>query len=204
MAVGTYALTSLANLKSYLNLSITTHDTMLEDLVDRATELAENITNRKLKARDYHYDSDESAYDADNAALDGNDRDRIILPQYPINSVTTLRINTMAIDARGTVFDSGYVIDKKNGIIILAGYIFTGGIKNIELAYNAGYSTVPEDLAQACIEQAAWMFKQSSAGSSLLGVNNKNLPDGSVSYTADDLLPQVRMVLERYKRRIAI
>lgn len=204
MAVGTYALTSLTNLKSYLNLSVSTHDTLLENLIDRATEMIEDYTNRKLKARDYSYDSGSGDYDADNAVLDGNDRDRMVMPQRPINSVTTLRINTTAIDARSTVFDSGYVIDAKNGIIVLLGYVFTAGAKNIELAYNAGHSTIPEDLEQACIEQAAWMFKQSSAGSSLLGVSAKTLADGSVSYASGALLPQVKRVLEKHRNRFAL
>lgn len=204
MAVGTYALTSLANLKSYLNLSVTTHDTLLEKLVDRATSLAEDYTNRKLKARDYSYDSDADAYDADNAVLDGNDRDHMIMPQYPVNSVTTVRINTLSIDERDTVFDTGWVLDKKNGIIRLAGYVFTGGLKNIEFAYNAGYATVPDDLEQAVIEQAAWMFKQSTAGSALLGITAKTLPDGSISFSSGDILSQVKLVFNRYKKRIAL
>lgn len=204
MAVGTYALTSLANLKEYLNITGDGNDTLLENLVDRATELIENFTNRKLKARDYHYDSDESAYDSDNAVMDGNDRDRMIMPQHPVNTVTTVRINTLSISVRSTVFDTGYVLDKKNGIIFLAGYIYTLGIKNIEFVYNAGYSTIPEDLEQACIEQAAWMWRQSTPGGAMLGVSAKTLADGSVSYATKDLLPQVRRVLERYKKRIAL
>ena len=77
MAVGTYALTSLAKVKAFLGISGTTNDTLLETLVDRVTALAESYTNRKLKARDYSYDPDAAGYDADNAILDGNDRNRL-------------------------------------------------------------------------------------------------------------------------------
>lgn len=204
MPVGTYALTSTTNLKSYLNLTVTTHDTLLEKLIDRATGLIENFTNRNLKARDYHYDSAEDAYDPDNAVLDGNGADRLILPQRPINSVTTLRVNEIEIDARESVYECGYVIDKKDGVILLSGYLFTRGIKNVEMAYNAGYATVPDDLEQATIEQAAWMFKQSTAGSALLGEVSRSLPDGSISFSAADLLPQVKRALEKYRARFAL
>jgi len=204
MGVGTYALTSSANLKSYLNLSVATHDTLLENLIDRTTELFENFTNRKLKARDYSYISTAAAYDSDNATIDGNGRDAIPAPQFPINSLTTLRVDTMEIDARGGVNQSGYVLDKASGIIRLAGYIFGKGLRNVELVYNAGYSTVPEDLEQACIEQAAWAFRESGAGSALLGVSAKTMPDGSISYTTKDLLATVKMVLNRHKRRFAV
>lgn len=202
MAVGTYALTTLAHLKSYLNLSVSTHDTLLEDFVDRATDLFENFTNRKLKARDYHYDSGDGDYDSDNGIMDGNDRDMISLPQYPVNSITTLRINTTSIDERTSIYACGWVIqDKAAGIVALSCYLFTKGLKNIDFAYNAGYSTVPEDLEQACIELAAWMFKQSTPGSALLGESSKSFPDGSISFIVKELLPQVKMVLEKYKKR---
>lgn len=204
MSVGTYALTSLAKLKEYLGITVTTWDTFLEGLVDAATAQAETYTNRNLKARDYSYDSDAAAYDPDNAVLDGNGLDRIVLPQYPIVSVTTLRIDTMEIEARSSLFSCGYVPDKASGIILLAGYLFTKGLRNIELAYNAGYSTVPANLEQAVIEQAAWLYKESNVGSALLGVSSKQLPDGSLTFMDRDLLPAVKLVLNRYKKRFLV
>lgn len=199
-----YALISLASLKSYLGITVTTWDTFLESCVDAATAQAELYTARKLKARDYSYDSADEAYDADNAVIDGNGLDRIAVPQYPIVSLTTLLVDGVEIDARATVYESGYVLDKAAGIVMLAGYLFTAGLRNIELVYNAGYSTVPDDLEQAVIEQAAILYKESSVGGALLGVASKQLPDGSISYATRDLLPTVKMVLERYKKRFAL
>lgn len=204
MAVGEFALISLEELKAYLNLTVSTSDTLLEGLIDRTTSLFEDFTNRYLKARDYSYDSESDDYDPDNSILDGNDRDQIILPQYPINSVTTLRINEVAIEARDSLYSFGYIIGKKTGILRLSGYVFSPGMANIELEYNAGFDSMPDALKQACIEQAAWKYKQSAPGGALLGVNSKNLADGSISYTAKDLLPEVKMVLEKYKKRIAL
>jgi len=204
MAVGTYALTTLANLKAFLGISVSTNDTLLENCIDRTTKLFEQETRRKLKAREYTYDSDSGDYDSDNAVLNGNSRDRIALPQYPVNSITTLRINETAIDERSSIYGCGWVLeDKAAGILTLVCYVFTGGLKNIELAFNAGFSVVPEDLENACIEQAAWAFRQSSPGGNLLGIANKALADGSISYMTKDLLPGVRKTLEWYKKRFA-
>lgn len=204
MAVGTYALTTLAKLKTFLGISGTTNDTLLEACVDRTTALFEAVTRRKIMARDYTYDSDDAAYDQENAVLDGNDTDRLILPQYPVVSVTTVRINEIAIDERASVQNTGWVADKRIGVLYAVGHLFLRGIKNIELAYNAGYAAAPEDLENACIEQAACLFKKTAPGGNLLGVQSKSLPDGSVSYTARDLLPEVSAVLERYKKRFAL
>jgi len=170
-----------------------------------STGLFEHLTNRKLKARDYSYDSTSEDYDPDNAILNGYNRDRIMLPQYPVNSITTLRINEMEISARDTMYGCGYVLsDKEAGVVTLSCYLFTTGLKNIELAFNAGFSTVPDDLEQAVIEQAAWLFKQAGIGGNLLGVSAKTLADGSISYHAKELLPSVRGVIETYKRRVAL
>ena len=51
MAVGTYALTTLANLKSALGISGSSEDAVLESMVDRATALIESACDRKLKSR---------------------------------------------------------------------------------------------------------------------------------------------------------
>jgi len=204
MSVGTYALTTLNSLKEFLGIEATENDALLEACIDRATGLFEHATNRKLKARDYSYDSESADYDADNAILNGNGRDRIILPQYPVNSVTTLRINEQAIDESTSIYACGWVIeDKAMGLVALRCYLYTEGLKNIDWAYNAGFSTVPDDLAQAAIEQAAWYFKQAGPGGALLGVASRSLADGSISYNAKDVLPSVRSTLERYKKRFA-
>jgi len=54
MAVGANALTSLANLKSYLSITNTTDDVILEKCIDRATAIIESHCDRKLKARTFH------------------------------------------------------------------------------------------------------------------------------------------------------
>lgn len=53
MAVDTYALTSLVNLKSYLGISVSTDDTILEKSIDRASDIAERYMGRKILARVY-------------------------------------------------------------------------------------------------------------------------------------------------------
>lgn len=51
MPVGTYALTTLANLKTWLGISAATDDAVLEQAIDRATARIESYTSRLLKAR---------------------------------------------------------------------------------------------------------------------------------------------------------
>ena len=75
MAVDTYALTSLANLKSYLGISSSTDDTILEKSIDRASDVVESYLGRKVLSR---------------AFVEWRDtfgKDRIALRQYPVTGV---------------------------------------------------------------------------------------------------------------------
>jgi len=54
MAVGTYALTTLATLKSWLSITDSASDALLESAIDRATALIEAVCDRELKARTHY------------------------------------------------------------------------------------------------------------------------------------------------------
>jgi hypothetical protein len=53
MAVSIYALTTLANLKAYLSITVSTYDTILEQSIDRATAQIETYLGRKIVSRSY-------------------------------------------------------------------------------------------------------------------------------------------------------
>lgn len=53
MAVGPYALTSLANLKSWLGITASTDDAVLEAAIDRATARIETYIGRQVRSRTY-------------------------------------------------------------------------------------------------------------------------------------------------------
>lgn len=199
MSVGTYALADLATVKQYLGWASDKQDPLLEEVIDRVTALFEAFTNRKLAARDYDPDSD-----PDNAVLDGNGTDTLALPQYPVNSITTLSVDEFEITERESRWSCGWVLEKKTGIVRLSCYLFTQGLANVEATYNAGFSTVPADLVQAFLEQVAWTWKLAPAGGKLLGQASQTGPDGTVTYVAGALLPTVRAALEHYKKRTAL
>lgn len=205
MALGPYALTTLGDLKAYLNIAGAENDQLLESLIDRVSELFEEFTNRNLKARDYHYDPLEDSYDPVNAVLDGNGRPGIHLPQFPVNSVTELRVDGREIPRANDHEAPGWIDDgrlKSSGILRVRGYLFGQGAANVGVAYNAGFVDAPKDLAQAAIEQAAWKFQEGYKAR--LGVAARTLAGGSVRVETGDLLPQVREVLERYRKRVVL
>lgn len=198
------ALITAAQVKSFAGITATTWDTELAALVLRAQALAEEYCDRKLEAADYSYLAGAS-YDLDRAILDGDGDTRIIVPEWPLNSVTTLRVNEYAISESTSVYEAGWFIEsKQRGWIGLRGYVATEGSRNIQLAYNAGYASgsVPDILEQALIEQVAHWLNQGPK-EHLLGISGRTLPDGSIAmYEQQALLPSVKMVLGQYARKV--
>jgi len=78
MAVGTYALTSLANLKSWLGITTSTDDAVLEAAIDRATSRIESYLERNIKQRSYA------------EWRNGAGVDTIRLYQWPVSQVTNV------------------------------------------------------------------------------------------------------------------
>jgi len=199
MALSQDALTTLAGVKEYLALASSDHDPLLERLIEAVSAQFNAFCDRKLMARDYSYDSGDDAYDPDNALLSGSGYPELLLPQYPVISLSTLAVDGREIaPASG---GSGWVLDAGAGVLTLLDGVFPRGRHNVGLVYRAGFAAAPPDLAQAAIEQAAIRFQESGAGHGRLGVSARTLADGSVSYHASALLPQVKAVLDRYRNR---
>ena len=75
MAVGTYALTTLAGLKAHLGITVSTYDTILEQYIDHASAKIERWIGRQIKLRNY------------SEWYGGNDVRSVKVKQYPINNV---------------------------------------------------------------------------------------------------------------------
>jgi len=199
MALSQDALTDLAALKEYLALTNQEHDPLLERLIEAVSAQANAYCDRRLMARDYSHLSTSDDYDPDNAPLSGSGYPELLLPQYPVISLSSLVVEGREIaPASG---GAGWVLDAGAGVVCLLDGVFPRGQHNVGLVYRAGFQAAPPDLAQAAIEQAATRFQESGAGHGRLGMSARTLADGSVSYHSGALLPQVKAVLDRYWNR---
>ena len=278
MAVGQYALTTLAGLKAHLGITVSTYDTILEQYIDHATAKIERWIGRQIKLRNYF------------EWYGGNDVRSVRVKQYPINNVVgvytglaaamtisstvssdvrlTISINT---DPLGTVANgvlapgvtltrttsagttttdtltfatyptttslaaainaiTGYSAtvttamrcaqlhpraggDIKMATVVLTGvdvssefvydsYLgivtirqdafptmashnarFPSGLQSTLIEYSAGYTTVPDDLHQACLVIAATMYLSRKSDTSL---QSESLGDYSYSMASAD------------------
>jgi len=148
----------------------------------------------------------------------GHGRQKLILNQYPINYITSVKVDSAALTAGTdyvtsdcTYLDQG-IIFKNNGWIwygYLTGLVgeLTAPVDNIEVVYSAGYTLTPEtsrtlpyDLEDAVISMVADLYGEQQEGT----VGLKRLTQGKLTYEWDSnpLIQQYVSVLDAYKKRV--
>jgi hypothetical protein len=132
MAVGTYALTTLSNLKNWIGITSVDDDVLLEHAIDRATAIIESHCDRKLKARTFSewcMPSGERTFTVDN---------------YPIVSIDTISYGSaisMTISSDTASTDVIATVENNGTKIRLRKVVYAGTTELIELAISDYPST---------------------------------------------------------------
>jgi hypothetical protein len=193
----------LADIKTRLGLTNTDFDDIINSIIDGIDGIFDTYCGRPLLM------TDEAV--TENYGID-ECRSRLLLNRYPIISITSLK---EAFDydftaAEALVSNADYRLSNKglNGIIYrLNGYwldgediievIYRGGYCGASEAAAAGENALPDELREAAVMQACFMFKRKDD----LGLSSISSQGGSISKFADvELLPLVKQVLDKYKR----
>jgi len=192
---------TLADVKDRLGITDTEHDGTINRIIAGLESVFNSKTNRQLiiNAADVtEYHTGESQH--------------INTTRYPIASITSIK---EAYDydfdsADALVANSGYRIISggKNGIIYR---MYNKWLKNedgIQVVYRGGYApagqapgagetALPDDLREAAIEQASFIFKRRDD----IGLSSTSHDGGSINkFSAMKLLPMVSEILDRYRR----
>jgi hypothetical protein len=116
-------------------------------LINGASRLANNYARRHLAARDY------------TETYDGTGVERLILREFPINSVSSVRIDgDRNFGADTEVTD--YIVYEEEGELWRTAGVWPDYRKGIQVQYNAGLDPVPEDLKIAVLEVVAFNWKR--------------------------------------------
>lgn len=174
-------LVTLEEVKIYLGIDLadTSQDSLLSMLISSADSLAKSYCGRSFEVADY------------DVLLDGTGRDSLLLPEYPVQSVTVLEVDGMAI--------SSFYIEP-NGIIIVDSGRIPEGKRNVHVVYRAGYEpdAVPGDLKEAVFILVASRYTLARERSHNL--SSRWVEDVKVDYREAEIPLEAKAILERYRQ----
>lgn len=186
------ALTNLTEVKDYYQFGNTRQidDDLLEDLANRVTIMFQTYCGvTSFLLGDY------------TEIADGGGDSRLYVANIPIQSVTTLQYSSSwDWEDPNTVIDSSNYMVRDKLYIVGKGIRFYLGDSNYRVVYRAGYSSIPLDLKQVCIEEVIRRYNHRKD----FDVIAKSLDDGSVTYTEKGLLTSTKEVLNKYRNNWVI
>lgn len=158
------AYTTVPTVKAYLNITETTDDALLTQLITYAQQIIDTYTQRTF----------ESSADATRKFTVGKDTDGLMLYlDEDLASITTVKTDADAASPV-TLTTSEYITHPRNrtpyhALEILRSssndWTYTTNPENgIEITGKWAYSTsAPNDIAQACLRLTAWLYRQKDA-----------------------------------------
>lgn len=189
MALDSNALVTLADTKTYLQISDTKYDTILEMLINAVSTMFDNYVGFQIKKKTYT-----------DLLLDGNGAVEFWLPFYPVTNITSLK----EIDSDGSEEtltegkNNDYIVDEDKGLLIRRDTVWIDDYDSIKISCDGGYETIPKDLQQACFLQVAASFQKFK--NKTWGEGSRTFPDGSISILETELLSEVKVILNKYRR----
>src|SRR5438309_1085729 len=157
-------LTTLAALKAYAQVSVSTDDAVLTSMIAAASAAARSYLNRDVTTASY------------TITRDGRGTAMMLLPQFPVTAVAQVIVDGRTIPAQSAFGLPGYRFTDTS--LILAGFCFTRGFGNVQVGFTAGYATAPADIAQAVNEWVALRYKERDR----IGFQSKSLAGETVSF----------------------
>lgn len=129
--------------------------------------------------------------------FNGNASDKMLLPDRPVVSVTSVTIEGIPIQAGTPVPKPGFRFDGK--FVYLAGNLghgidgglrggyggrFVRGVQNVTIVYQAGYATIPFDVMQACLTWLGAAFALSDSTTNNPAVTDIKAGDTAMKFGA--------------------
>lgn len=182
------ALVSFQEAATFLKISSEIETPTIEDFINRASIWTNEYTGRRLKSR-----SNIDIYDGDGS-------DILLLRDYPVTSITDLRIDDGTNNGSPPQTTSGdYTVNLQSGLIKLKnGVMFSKGFQNITITYTAGYATPTETIKEAVLLYVGHLYRRQYADQKF-GVQSETIGDRTTTYGTDDIIPKAKALLNQYR-----
>jgi len=191
---------TVAEMKGYLGFSEPNEDDPVKELLLEITEDLEHWCGRHFVSRTW------------DLRIHGNGNTRILLPEWPVQSVTSIYLDdddTVELPTTSLLFDN----DEQRGRFLYArdGYAFTRGEHNVHLTFvtaylqnptaeqlTAGYLKLPASIVGLAKRIAARRWKRRQR----LGdeVVSETFEGGTVQYLQEELTERDKATLRRFTR----
>jgi hypothetical protein len=202
-------LTTLVDVRAWLQTGQqpypSTDDALLTRLITAASGLITAWLNRPIVSADWQ------------ELRDGVGNDTFVFSVQPVSAVLLVVVNNLTIPAVPNV------VPAPPGLVApaistfpwgYAGYVFTPTALTIrgypiprmkaciQLQYTAGFTTVPPDVAQACIELVCRKYRERTR----IGERSKSLGGGetvayeTVSFSLRDMASDIQLLLQQYRQ----
>lgn len=192
---------TLADVKDRLGISSTEDDILINRIITGLEAVFDNHTLRKLILNS----ADETIYWTGSCS-------RIILPRYPIVSITSIKEASYYDfdNATALIANSDYRLLSGNEMLYKIGSPWCRYEDSIQIIYKGGYvaanqipaagqTAMPADLREAAIEQTSFIYKRRMD----IGLSAVSGEGGSINKFSDmELLPLVRDILDSYKKTV--
>jgi len=129
MAVDAYALTSRANFKTYVGITTTDDDDLIDSIIDRASDKIETFCNRKFMSRDFSETYDGGA-------------EVVQLRNYPVTAVEVIsygKVAAITVDS-ATASDLRATVEVQDDSVILSRFD-SAGAEHVSTLTHAAYAT---------------------------------------------------------------
>ena len=179
-------LTTLADVKAWLQTGQvafpTTDDALLTGLITAASQYIQTWLNRQISLVNYL------------ETRDGTGGHRLQFACFPVSAVQSLTIDDCVVPAALSSVAAGYMFSATQ--LSVRGYRFNCGAQNVVVAYTAGYSATPPDVAQACIELVALRYRERTR----IGEVSRSLGGAeTVAYAQKDMSDAIKTLLQQYR-----
>ena len=182
-------LCQVADVQTYLGDAAKNAGDVLELLINGASAFIENWCNRKFALTDY------------TEWRNGTGKERIYLANGPVVSVAAVSVDGYAVQPSPDTRSYGFVVGD-NTLYLRPGAgpgaaprVFTRGIQNVEIQYQAGFATIPPDIIQACIELVASKFAKRTR----IDRRSETLAQQTVGFDLSDMPASVKTVLQQWQ-----
>lgn len=188
MELSASALCKLEDVKDYLGVDHSKQDGILIELINEVSDDCERYCNRTFFLATYTAEK-----------YNGDGTDTLLVANYPITTVTELKLYTGA----AAELAANYTIYHEYGKVVLApGLYFPVSNREVSITYSAGYNTIaalPMSLRMAVVRAVAFKFREQDQ--SRLGLTSLAQGDQIQSFTLDRYPRAVLEVWTRFRRR---